>query len=95
MFSKLSDLPYDDECHSKEFAVSLKKWPTQLHYARSFQIPLCQRLCCILPQTAHLYSSTVGHLFYRSIQFWLGTINRALFQFTSSMLLPTLSSLSY
>lgn len=42
MFGKLSDLPYDDECRSKQFAVSLKKWPIQLHYARSFQIPLCQ-----------------------------------------------------
>lgn len=42
MFGKLSDLLYDDECCSKQFAVSLKKWPIQLHYARSFQIPLCQ-----------------------------------------------------
>lgn len=42
MFGKLSDLPDDDVCCSKQFAVSLKKWPIQLHYARSFQIPLCQ-----------------------------------------------------
>lgn len=42
MFGNLSDLPYDDECRSKQFAVSLKKWPIQLHSARSFQIPLCQ-----------------------------------------------------